>query len=112
MAKNRPAHRPPAYTGGYPYRFHKGISRAPRTPLMGDYESGEENEDEGFGYREIPRTYPTLLGEEKFDSLDEAVTPTNIAIGAALVILGIVAVGYYMNRTNQSGQQLVESTIP
>jgi len=100
MAKNRPAHRP-SVSAGYPYRFHKGISRAPRTPLMGDYEGGEENEDEGFGYREIPKTYPTILGEERFDSIDEAVTPTNIAIGAAVVILAIVAIGYYTNKNNQ-----------
>jgi hypothetical protein len=47
-----------------------------------------------------------VLGEEKFDSLDEAVTPTNIAIGAAVVILAVVAFGYYTNMKNQQPQEM------
>jgi len=72
----------------------------PRTPLMGDFEAGEEDTDEGFAYREIPRVYPTVLGEERFDSLDAAVTPMNIAIGAAALLIGIGAIAYFMNRNN------------
>ncbi len=99
MAKNRPAHRPPVYHGEYPYRLHKGRGRIPRTPLMGDFEAGEEEEGE-FTYRSIPRNYPSPMHEDHEFNLDSAVTPMNIAIGVTVAILGIAALAYFANKNN------------
>jgi hypothetical protein len=103
MAQSRASHRPAAYSGEYPYRVHKGRGRAPRTPLIGDFEGGEEDV-EGFGYREMPKIYPTVIGEERIDSLESAVTPMNIAIGATLLIVGIAAYAYFTNKNNPQAQ--------
>lgn len=103
-APRRPAHRPARFEGEYPYRLHRGAGRFPRTPLIGDFAGDEEDETGSFGYREIPKIYPTELGEERFDSIDAAVTPTNIAIGSAVVLIGIVALAYFTNKNNLQSQ--------
>ena len=82
----------------------RGVSKQMRAPLVGDFEGGEENEEEGFGYKEISHVYPIDLGEERLDNLDAAVTPMNIAIGAAVLLIGIGAIAYFVNKNNPQAE--------